>query len=126
MTKTLAADLDLAIQKICSPIYEQMFERVAREMPTSLSDQESFVLMHYPSKFNWYEDEQRSALIDRFRRAHMTWFNRWLNEYATGQPPYVEWNSIMETVMLNLGNLFFPEQGSVQVSHVHVIHLYVG
>jgi hypothetical protein len=64
-------------------------------------------LIHYPSKFNWYGDEQRSALIDRFRRAHMTWFDRWLNEYTTGQPPYVEWNSIMEAVMLHLGNLFF-------------------
>ena len=107
VSKTMAADIALGINQVCSPIYEQMFETVAKEMPASLTREQAQILSILPNTINWYGDEQRSAVIDRFRRAHMAWFNRWLNEYSTGQPPYVEWNPVMLNIMLHLSNLFF-------------------
>lgn len=103
----LTANEALGIEQLCSPIYEETFETVAREMPTGLTREQAQILAILPNAINWYGDEQRLAVIDRFRRAHMAWFNRWLNEHTTGQPPYVEWNSVMLNIMLHLSNLFF-------------------
>ena len=103
----LTVELQHLIDQICSSNYEQMFEKVAREMPAGLSPEEAQILCILPNNINWVTGKQRSAVIEQFRRAHLEWFDRWLNEYSTGRPPYSKWTDTMDNIMLHLSNLFF-------------------
>lgn len=101
------AALEGAVEKVCSSEYEQAFERVARENAASIPISDIPMLSHSPNTISWYEGDRRAEIIDRFRRSHMDWFNRFLTEEYTGQPPYTAWNSSTQSIMLNLGNLFY-------------------
>jgi len=96
-----------AVDQICSPSYAQMFEKVVKEQPDYLSNEQSIILAYYPNEITWYKGDRRQEIIERIRRTHLKWFNNWLSENNTGQPPYVEWNSVTDDIMLHTTNLFF-------------------
>ena len=54
-----------------------------------------------------YEGDRRAEVVERIRRVHLKWFNKWLTEENTGHPPYVEWNWIMDRLLLHATNLLF-------------------
>jgi len=96
-----------AVNQVCSPLYTQLFEKVAQEQPDSFSNEERTILSYYPNEIVWYEGDRRPEIIERIRRTHLKWFNNWLSEQNTGQPPYVKWNSTMDNLMLHTTNLLF-------------------
>ncbi|CAF1468484.1 unnamed protein product, partial [Rotaria sp. Silwood1] len=96
-----------AIDQVCSPLYTQMFEKVAKEQLNSLSNEQLTMLTYYPNQITWYEGNRRQEIIERIRHTHLKWFNSWLNENYTGQPPYIKWNSAMINILLHLTNLLF-------------------
>lgn len=96
-----------AVNAVCTPIYAQMFEKVAKEQPRQLTDEENYVLVHCPNEITWYLGDKRQDIIERIRDTHLKWFLNWLNEENTGRPPYVTRNSTMKTVVLHLNNLLF-------------------
>jgi hypothetical protein len=100
-------ELARAVDQVCSPLYEQMFEQVAKDGPNSFSNEQRTTLTIYPNKLMWYEGDRRQEIIERIRRTHLKWFNNWLSEHNTGQPPYVQWTSIMNDLMLHTTNLLF-------------------
>jgi hypothetical protein len=99
--------LVLAVDKVCSSEYEQMFEIVARDQPNHLSREQNTVLSSYPRLISWYEGDRRPEIIERIRRTHLKWFNDWLSEHNTGLPPYIKWGSVMTDVMLHTSTLLF-------------------
>ncbi|CAF1175287.1 unnamed protein product [Rotaria sordida] len=103
----LPDDLARAVDQICSPLYAQMFEKIAKEQPNSLSNEEHIMLKYYPNCVLRYEGNRRLEIIERIRRTHLKWFDRWLSEQNTGLPPYIEWNSIMSEIMLHATNILF-------------------
>ncbi|CAF1361216.1 unnamed protein product [Rotaria sordida] len=102
-TDTLARSVD----QVCSPLYTQMFEKIAKEQSNSRSYEELTVLEHYPNQIAWYKGNRRQEIIERIRRTHLKWFNSWLSENYTGRPPYIQWNSAMINILLHLTNLLF-------------------
>jgi hypothetical protein len=103
----LTDELARAVDRICSPLYAQLFEKVANEQPDSLSNEQRILLTNYPNQIVWYEGDRRHEIIERIRRTHLKWFNHWLSEHNTGQPPYVQWKSVMDNLTLHTTNLFF-------------------
>ena len=96
-----------AVDQVCTPLYEQMFEKVAKEQPDSLANEESTMLAHYPNKITWYQGDQRQEIVERIRRTHLKWFGNWLNENCSGHPPYIKWNSTTMYILLHVSNLLF-------------------
>jgi hypothetical protein len=96
-----------AVDQVCSPLYTQMFEKVAREQPNYFSNEENIVLTYYPNEITWYQGNRRQEIIERIRRTHLKWFNKWLREHYTGHPPYIEWSTVMDDLMLHTTNLLF-------------------
>jgi hypothetical protein len=117
LNKEFTNELYVAVAKVCSAEYEQMFETVFKEHPNQVSIEQRRMLSLYPNRIDWYMGDRRQEIIDQFRSAHLKWFNNWLNEYNTGRPPYIKWNEIMEDTMLHLNNLFFRiDRGDVITS----------
>ena len=100
-------DLAVAVDQICSPVYVQMFEKVAKEQPNVLVQGEQDVLINCPNVIAWYRGDQRQAIVERIRLFHLKWFNNWLDENNTGKPPYVKWNETMKRLLLQFINLVF-------------------
>jgi hypothetical protein len=96
-----------AVDQVCSHLYTQMFEKVAKEQPNYFTHEQHTLLTYYPNEITWYQGDRRQEIIERIRRTHLKWFNKWLSEENTGKPPYVEWNSVMDELMLHATNLFF-------------------
>jgi len=105
--KEFTDELAHAIDQFCSSLYVQAFEKVAKEQPSHFSNEQRTILIYYPNGINWYEGDRRPEIIERIRRTHLKWFNNWLSEHNTGQPPYIKWNSHMIEVLLHLTNLLF-------------------
>jgi hypothetical protein len=84
-----------------------MFEKVAKEQPNFLTTEQHIILTHYPNEITWYQGDRRQEIIERIRRTHLKWFNKWLSEQTNGQPPYVEWKSQMLDIILHVTNLLF-------------------
>lgn len=105
--KEYTNELAQAVDQVCSPLFTQMFEQVAKEQPTVLSPEQRIVVSDYPNKITWYEGERRPEIIERIRRTHLKWFNNWLSEQNTGYPPYVKWNYTMDHLMLHTTNILF-------------------
>jgi hypothetical protein len=105
--KEYTDELAQAVDQVCSPLFTQLFEQVAKEQPDYLSSEQQTVLSDYPNKITWYEGGRRNEVIERIRRTHLKWFNNWLSEQNTGHPPYVEWKYTMEHLMLHTTNLLF-------------------
>jgi hypothetical protein len=104
---TFTDEIARAIHQVCSPLYVQMFEQVAKEQPNYFSNEQRTVLAHYANEITWYQGDRRQEMIEQIRCTHLKWFNNWLRENNTGQPPYVEWSSVMENLMLHTTNIFF-------------------
>ncbi|CAF3726640.1 unnamed protein product [Rotaria sp. Silwood1] len=100
-------ELAKAVDQVCSPLYTQLFEKVAKEQPDFLSNDERTILKYYPNQIGWYAGNRRQEIVERIRRTHLKWFNSWLSEQYTGLPPYVSWGSVMCELMLHTTNLFF-------------------
>jgi hypothetical protein len=100
-------EITRAVDQVCSSTYVQMFEQVAKEQPQYFSNEQYTILACYPNEIAWYQGDRRQEIIERIRRTHLKWFNHWLSENNTGQPPYVEWSSVMDNLILHAINLFF-------------------
>jgi hypothetical protein len=96
-----------AIDQICSPVYAQMFEKVAKEQPSYFTHEQHTLLAYYPNEITWYQGEQRHEIIERIRHTHLKWFMKWLREHNNKHTLYREWNSVMDDLMLHTTNLFF-------------------
>ncbi|CAF4295491.1 unnamed protein product [Rotaria socialis] len=103
----LTDELTIAVDQVCSPLYAQMFEKIAKEQPSSITNAENVMLQNYPNQITWYEGSRRPEIIERIRRAQLKWFNSWLSEHNTGQPPYVKWGLTMTNILLHVSNLLF-------------------
>ena len=106
-TTEYTEELAHAVDQVCSPLYEQFFENVTKEQRSALTLEERNLLSNYPNRITWYEGDRRPEAIERIRRAHLVWFNKWLTEKNTGQPPYAKWERTMDHLMLHLTNLLF-------------------
>ncbi|CAF4663442.1 unnamed protein product [Rotaria sp. Silwood1] len=84
-----------------------MFQKVAKEQPQYLSNEQRTILVYYPNEITWYQGDKRQEIIERIRRTHLKWFNNWLGKQYTGLPPYLKWSSVMNDLMLHATNLFF-------------------
>jgi hypothetical protein len=96
-----------AIEKICSPVYIQMFEKVVRKQPYYFTREQHTLLIYYPNEITWYQGEKCHEIIERIRRTHLQWFIQWLREHNNNHLLYHEWNSVMDDLMLHTINLFF-------------------
>ncbi|CAF2497293.1 unnamed protein product [Rotaria sp. Silwood2] len=96
-----------AVDQVCSPLYAQLFQKVAKEQPHNLSNEQRTVLVYYPNEITWYQGDKRQEIIERIRRTHLKWFNSWLSKQYTGLPPYFKWSLVMNDLMLHATNLFF-------------------
>jgi hypothetical protein len=105
--KEYTNELAQAVDQVCSPLFAELFEQVAKEQPGFLPVEKRTMLSDYPNKITWYEGDRRPEVIERIRRAHLKWFNNWLREQITGNPPYVKWNYTMNHLMLHTTNLLF-------------------
>ena len=106
--KEYTHEIAQSIDQICSPLYQQLFEKVAREQSVELSSEEQNLLIGCPETVGYYDGDRRLEIAERIRRTHLTWFNKWLSEQNnTGQPPYVKWNWTMDRLMLHATNLLF-------------------
>jgi hypothetical protein len=100
-------EITRAVDQVCSPIYVQMFEQVAKEQPNDLLNEQRAVLAYSPNTITLYEGDRRQEIVERIRGTHLKWFNNWLSEHNTGLPPYVKWGSVMDNLMLHMSNLLF-------------------
>lgn len=100
-------ELGRGVDQVCSPLYRQMFEEVAKEQPNCLTIEQNTLLMSYPNQITWYDGDRRKEIIERIRRANLKWFNNWLSESNTGQPPYVAQKPITDRQILHITNLLF-------------------
>ena len=98
---------DNAIDQVCSSLYQELFEKVIKEQRNQLTAEERILLSNYPNYIVNYEEDKIKETIERIRRAHLKWFNKWLTEQNTGLPPYVKWNPTMDNIMLHVTNLLF-------------------
>ncbi|CAF1686686.1 unnamed protein product [Rotaria magnacalcarata] len=106
-TTEFTDELILAVDQVCSPLYAQTFEKIAKEQPSSVPTAENVMIQHYPNQITWYNGSRRPEIVERIRRAQLKWFNSWLSEHNTGQPPYVKWSWIMKNMLLHVTNLLF-------------------
>ncbi|CAF1241696.1 unnamed protein product [Rotaria sordida] len=104
---SFTVEIARAVDQVCSSLYTQMFQKVAREEPHYLSNEQRTILMYYPNEITWYKGNKREEIIERIRRTHLKWFNSWLSKQYTGLPPYIKWSSVMNDIMLHATNLLF-------------------
>ncbi len=64
-------ELVLAVDKVCSAEYEQMFEIVAKDQPDHLSRNQHTLLSSYPHLITWYEGDRRPEIVERIRHTHL-------------------------------------------------------
>lgn len=100
-------DLIRIIDEVCSSVYQETFEKLVQEMPANITSQQSMLLFSYPNYINWYEGDRRDEIIERIRHTHLKWFNKFLGEHYTGQPPYIQWASYIHDLMLHTTNILF-------------------
>lgn len=106
-SKIFTDEITRVVDKICSSSFTQTFEKIVREQPNYFSHEQHILVVYYPNEVTWHQGEQRKDFIERIRRTHLKWFNRWLNDFSHRQPPYIVWTTVMDELITHTINLFF-------------------